>query len=233
MGSEGDNVYCTQQWYSMMGRQFIITTACKTRTQYPPLARPRPPAPSSGCAWLAGCSREETQPNVRFRSTFLPTDLTGQQVARTNYLPRPPRPRQLLSRSKMFSSKTLFPSTLRQFNNSIRLQQPTFNRSFHASTANMTIKCYFDISWKGPLLAVTNDDGKIDQSKSDTAITGTSPMPNAISINALSSSLPASIPMSMPLAPCNAWLASFCSSTPTDRFVSHRAHRPHQLRAIR
>lgn len=193
MGSDGAEVYCTQQWSSMMGRQCIITAACKTEDAVS-TSRPPTPAPCSvqRLCVLAGCSREETPLNTSYAFARLAFRLTGLQVARTTSLPLTYHPAKLLSRSKMFSSKTLFPSTIRQFNQSLRLQQPTFNRSFHASTANMTIKCFFDLTWKGPLLVV-DESGKIDQSKSDTTIAGTSPIANAISINALSSSLPASI----------------------------------------
>ncbi|KAF2168514.1 hypothetical protein M409DRAFT_21263 [Zasmidium cellare ATCC 36951] len=39
-------------------------------------------------------------------------------------------------------------------------QQPTFNRSFHASSANMVIKAYFDCAWTGPKLE-TDANGKV------------------------------------------------------------------------
>jgi len=44
-------------------------------------------------------------------------------------------------------------------------------RSFHASTANMTVKTYFDVAWKGPTVQVdsngkitANDEKPVDQS---------------------------------------------------------------------
>ncbi|WPH01585.1 Peptidyl-prolyl cis-trans isomerase, mitochondrial [Acrodontium crateriforme] len=70
----------------------------------------------------------------------------------------------------MFSSKNLFSSSIRQTSLALRRpHQPTFHRSFHASAANMTIKAFFDITWKGPLIAV-DESGRVDQSKSDGSI---------------------------------------------------------------
>lgn len=52
-------------------------------------------------------------------------------------------------------SKPLITSALRQ--------SPTSTRSFHASTANMVIKCYFDCSWTGP-------KAQVDQSGNITSL---------------------------------------------------------------
>ncbi|KAK4626297.1 Peptidyl-prolyl cis-trans isomerase, mitochondrial [Fulvia fulva] len=57
----------------------------------------------------------------------------------------------------MFSPSTLLrPTTF----NTFRTCQPTFNRCFHASSANMVIKAYFDVTWTGPELK-TDTNGKV------------------------------------------------------------------------
>ncbi len=53
--------------------------------------------------------------------------------------------------AKQTSRTTAFTSSLRQFNNS---------RSFHATTANMVKKVYFDCTWTGPE-AQCDANGKI------------------------------------------------------------------------
>lgn len=56
-------------------------------------------------------------------------------------------------------------------------QQPTFNRSFHASSANMVIKAYFDCTWTGPKLEadangkVTSQDAENKRMLSSNALT--------------------------------------------------------------
>lgn len=57
-------------------------------------------------------------------------------------------PRRAVS---LFNSPTTF-KQLRP-NNNLQPLQPSI-RSFHASSANMTIKCYFDCSWEGPEVQV-------------------------------------------------------------------------------
>nr|POE62989.1 peptidyl-prolyl cis-trans isomerase, mitochondrial [Quercus suber] len=53
-----------------------------------------------------------------------------------------------------------------------RHHQPTFNRSFHASTANMTVKAYFDVSWTGPKLTADANGNVTNVDKSDQPRTG-------------------------------------------------------------
>ncbi|CAK3763088.1 peptidyl-prolyl cis-trans isomerase [Lecanosticta acicola] len=55
----------------------------------------------------------------------------------------------MFSRNRVFSSTTTttLTNSLKTCNPTHRLHQQTFNRSFHASAANMTIKAYFDVTW--------------------------------------------------------------------------------------
>lgn len=86
----------------------------------------------------------------------------------------------------MFSSSRVFSptannsllNTFKTCNPTTRLHQQTFNRSFHASSANMTIKAYFDVTWNGPQVnvdasgKVTNTDSEV---KSTSALRNPSP----------------------------------------------------------
>lgn len=93
----------------------------------------------------------------------------------------------------MFSSSRVFSSTannsllntFKTCNPTTRLHQQTFNRSFHASSANMTIKAYFDVTWNGPQVnvdasgKVTNTDGEV---KSTSSLRNPSPRQTSIGL---------------------------------------------------
>lgn len=84
--------------------------------------------------------------------------------------------------------------------------QQTFNRSFHASTANMVVKAYFDVTWTGPQ-ATCNESGKvISMDKTDARM------------------------FHHPITPLSSDMCPFTSKA--DHWY-HSTFRAHQLRALR
>jgi peptidylprolyl isomerase len=57
----------------------------------------------------------------------------------------------------MFKATTLTNSLRSTINTTFT---PSLTRSFHASSANMAIKTYFDCQWTGPQITV-DDNGKV------------------------------------------------------------------------
>lgn len=65
----------------------------------------------------------------------------------------------------MFKATTLTNSLRSTINTTF---SPSLTRSFHASSATMAIKTYFDCQWTGPQITV-DDNGKV-LSKDDSAV---------------------------------------------------------------
>ena len=70
----------------------------------------------------------------------------------------------------MFKATTLTNSLRSTINTTFT---PSLTRSFHASSATMAIKTYFDCEWTGPQITV-DDNGKI-LSKDDSAVSKSHP----------------------------------------------------------
>ena len=63
-------------------------------------------------------------------------------------------------------SKQLLP-TIRSTTTAITLRQANFNRAFHASTANMVKKVFFDCEWTGPEITVDGSGKQTGIDKTD------------------------------------------------------------------